>query len=229
MDYTNVTFESVKFVFIIIKSFCTHSYEQFGLLYHEALNSTVLGNDTYTLFYTFGSAALYSKWQQCCHEAIICCANYHKHYQGLVKAVPLGSNGFAEHEQQATGGEGQVGGSSTLPKWWMVANESAPVELCPPTWDGWLCWDEFARPNQVLEQSCPKHIYWHQLVPPCRGKHKQTKSVKEHINLHYYFRFINSLGYVTKLCNPSGQWFQNQEHKEWSNYTMCARDDVSAC
>ena len=30
------------------------------------------------------------------------------------------------------------------------------------------------------------------------------------------------------MCNASGQWYQNKDqNKEWSNYTMCARDDVS--
>ncbi|KAH9405502.1 hypothetical protein TYRP_001354 [Tyrophagus putrescentiae] len=180
-----------------------YSYVPYLYLYHEALNSTFLGNDTYNLLFTFGSVALFNKWRQCCNEAIICCANYHKQYPGLHKAVPLESMEFSAPVadiDSSSGGGGSGGGQL---KWWQVANESAPVDLCPPTWDGWLCWDEFARPSQVLEQSCPKHIYWHQLVPPCRG-------------------------YVTKKCNESGQWFQNKEHKEWSNYTMCARDDIYA-
>lgn len=215
------------------------SYVPYLYLYHEALNSTFLGNDTYNLLFTFGSVALFNKWRQCCNEAIICCANYHKQYPGLHKAVPLESMEFSAPVadiDSSSGGGGSGGGQL---KWWQVANESAPVDLCPPTWDGWLCWDEFARPSQVLEQSCPKHIYWHQLVPPCRGRCCRTVDAQrrmaqqtKHINLHYlmiplHFIFPSFLsGYVTKKCNESGQWFQNKEHKEWSNYTMCARDDV---
>lgn len=51
-----------------------------------------------------------------------------------------------------------------------ASTDSQYVGMCPPTWDGWLCWNEYAKPNQVLERPCPKHIYWHQIVPPCRGK-----------------------------------------------------------
>lgn len=43
-------------------------------------------------------------------------------------------------------------------------------QMCPRTWDGWSCWQNEAKPSTVQELSCPKHIYWHQSVPPCRGK-----------------------------------------------------------
>ena len=48
-------------------------------------------------------------------------------------------------------------------------NSSQRDKQCPPTWDGWICWDSYAEPETVQEKPCPKHIYWHQLVPPCRG------------------------------------------------------------
>lgn len=42
-----------------------------------------------------------------------------------------------------------------------------------------------------------------------------------------FFLWILFTGYATKLCDASGQWFVNSENREWTNYSMCARDDVS--
>ncbi|CAG2108811.1 unnamed protein product [Medioppia subpectinata] len=72
--------------------------------------------------------------------------------------------------------------------------------VCPRTWDGWSCWPDDVQPSHIMRQPCPKHIYWHQIVPPCRG-------------------------YTTKECTSDGLWF-NITDKEWSNYSMCARDDI---
>ena len=49
-------------------------------------------------------------------------------------------------------------------------NDVDQVNYCPRTWDGWSCWDKNAVPGSTQSQSCPKHIYWHSAVPPCRGK-----------------------------------------------------------
>lgn len=35
------------------------------------------------------------------------------------------------------------------------------------------------------------------------------------------------VGYVTKTCTSSGSWYSLDGTGEWSNYTNCARDDVS--
>src|SRR5699024_8094310 len=129
----------------------------FGWLRHDALNKTIYSNETVTLYYTFSSVTLFFKWQQCCTEAILCCANYHKKYHNLHRT-----------NQQLSNMDGTVSKKPFF-SWTVSDNHSEATQMCPPTWDGWLCWDEYARPNQVLEQSCPKHIYWHQLVPPCRG------------------------------------------------------------
>ncbi|CAG2168002.1 unnamed protein product, partial [Oppiella nova] len=40
--------------------------------------------------------------------------------------------------------------------------------MCPRTWDGWSCWANDGPPGTTMKQPCPKHIYWHQIVPPCR-------------------------------------------------------------
>ena len=31
---------------------------------------------------------------------------------------------------------------------------------CSPTWDGWQCWEEEARPGEVKERPCPTYIYF---------------------------------------------------------------------
>jgi hypothetical protein len=52
---------------------------------------------------------------------------------------------------------------------------------CPRTWDGWSCWNEDTKPQQVQRQPCPKHIYWHQIVPPCRGESINVNLVFLHL------------------------------------------------
>lgn len=80
-------------------------------------------------------------------------------------------------------------------------NKRAFSESCPRTWDGWTCWADNVPKGQTVGQQCPDHIYWKITAPPCRGS-------------------------VTKICNPDGRWF-SKNGREWSNYTNCARDDVS--
>ena len=72
---------------------------------------------------------------------------------------------------------------------------------CPRTWDGWTCWADDVPSGETVHQMCPDHIYWKITAPPCRG-------------------------YVTKTCTSGGLWFKKDD-REWSNYTNCARADVS--
>ena len=129
------------------------------------------------------------KWQQCCHDAILCCIDYYHKYHHEFNIKNL--TNIINDDQSTKSSSSDTSDHNSLHK-----NE------CPPTWDGWLCWNEYAQPSQQLERPCPKHIYWDQHSPPCRG-------------------------YVTKFCDKNGHWYVNDDHHEWSNYTMCARDDVS--
>ncbi|KAJ6223587.1 hypothetical protein RDWZM_002132 [Blomia tropicalis] len=177
------------------------SYQALGMLTHKSLNITLFSNDTLKLSYTFGSTGLILKWQQCCTDAIYCCANYHKKYYRLHRTLVTNE----EPSTNLTNGGNELNSTftknSTLIESWIYRTDGSNDGMCPPTWDGWLCWDQYAKPGQVLERACPKHIYLDQMVPPC-------------------------LGYVTKQCNATGHWYVNEENKEWSNYTMCARDDI---
>ena len=31
---------------------------------------------------------------------------------------------------------------------------------CPPTWDGWQCWEDGGRPGVVERMECPDYIYF---------------------------------------------------------------------
>ena len=35
----------------------------------------------------------------------------------------------------------------------------APVR-CPPTWDGWQCWEEGGSPGRIEYRACPSYIYF---------------------------------------------------------------------
>ncbi|RWS25853.1 Calcitonin-related peptide type 1 receptor-like protein, partial [Leptotrombidium deliense] len=76
---------------------------------------------------------------------------------------------------------------------------TSKTQKCSRTWDGWTCWSSDVSKGTEVRQLCPDHIYWHQVIPSCRG-------------------------YVTKKCDENGEWFQ-VDSKEWSNYSSCARDD----
>ena len=32
---------------------------------------------------------------------------------------------------------------------------------CPPTWDGWQCWEDGGSPDSVEYRACPSYIYFH--------------------------------------------------------------------
>ena len=36
-----------------------------------------------------------------------------------------------------------------------------PVTRCPPTWDGWQCWEDGGSPESVEYRACPSYIYFH--------------------------------------------------------------------
>nr|XP_027195574.1 uncharacterized protein LOC113790147 [Dermatophagoides pteronyssinus] len=174
----------------VFKTGAKFSYKYFGQLVHPYYNITLASNETKKLAETFRSISMILKWQQCCHDAILCCIDYyHKyHHEFNIKNLTNIIN-----DDQST----KSSSSDTIDHNSLHKNE------CPPTWDGWLCWNEYAQPSQQLERPCPKHIYWDQHSPPCRG-------------------------YVTKFCDKNGHWYVNDDHHEWSNYTMCARDDIYA-
>ncbi|KAH7640529.1 calcitonin related peptide type 1 receptor [Dermatophagoides farinae] len=183
----------------VFKAGAKFSYMQFGHLIHPHHNITLASNETKKLSHTFQSISMILKWQQCCYDAILCCINYyHKyHHEFNMKTTTI------TNQNQTIVNIDDDGDQSSSMDSTKQNNNNLHINECPPTWDGWLCWDEYAKPSQQLERPCPKHIYWDQHTPPCRG-------------------------YVTKLCDKNGHWFMNDDHREWSNYTMCARDDIYA-
>ncbi|RWS09557.1 Calcitonin receptor-like protein [Dinothrombium tinctorium] len=71
---------------------------------------------------------------------------------------------------------------------------------CPGTWDGWTCWKNAVPKSATVEQICPDHIYWHQVIPSCRG-------------------------YVTKTCSKQAEWFKIRG-KEWKELTSVENDNL---
>lgn len=167
------------------------SYVDHGRLHDPHRNLTIYPNDTERLLETFASPIFAQNWQECCVDAIGCCLRLnHKYYQ---------ADGFVELPE----------GGREMPDYEVRHRQSHRVLTmiedryqCPPTWDGWLCWDEPGRPGEWLERSCPGHIYHHHRAPSCGS-------------------------YVRKLCNLTGGWFVNKEGKEWTDFTACAGNDVS--
>lgn len=176
------------------------SYVKFGLLTHDLWNITVSSDETIKLSQTFNSMTMVFKWQQCCTDAILCCLNYYQKYHRIDGKI--WSSKIVSNEEPTMANHVELDWNNNRNDNYNNQNDNVNSNQCPPTWDGWLCWDQFGRMNELMERPCPKHIYWDQMVPPCRG-------------------------YVTKLCDNNGRWFVNNDNREWSNYTMCARDDVS--
>lgn len=76
-------------------------------------------------------------------------------------------------------------------------------QRCPPTWDGWQCWDDGGQPGQVEYRACPSYIYFH-----------SSSAVGSD----------NTCGkYAEKTCMSDGRWFYRNNVGEWTNYTTCSR------
>ena len=43
--------------------------------------------------------------------------------------------------------------------------------MCPPTWDGWQCWEEEGEEGRAEERQCPTYIYFYKKDGDL--KHKQ--------------------------------------------------------
>ena len=54
--------------------------------------------------------------------------------------------------------------------------------VCPPTWDGWQCWEGGAEAGEVEERNCPAYIYFF-----THGAHNgvgcQSKSIMDTITI----------------------------------------------
>ena len=52
--------------------------------------------------------------------------------------------------------------------------------MCPPTWDGWQCWEEEGEEGRAEERQCPTYIYFftHRAAS---GVGCQSKSVSQSV------------------------------------------------
>ena len=42
----------------------------------------------------------------------------------------------------------------------ILVTELAAQVACPPTWDGWQCWERGGQPGTTPTQPCPHYIYF---------------------------------------------------------------------
>uniref|UniRef100_A0A3B3VK03 Parathyroid hormone 2 receptor a n=1 Tax=Poecilia latipinna TaxID=48699 RepID=A0A3B3VK03_9TELE len=67
-------------------------------------------------------------------------------------------------------------------------------EVCPPDWDGLICWPH-GSPGQIMKVPCPAYIY-----------------------------DFNHKGHAYRRCDVNGSWvFVEQWNKTWTNYSECLR------
>lgn len=153
-----------------------YSYIDHGLLHHQATNQTIFANETEILAETFASFTFLYNWQQCCRDALLCCLQIHQKYSEPIVNNTNDNTNLIYHRVE--------------------------TNQCPPTWDGWHCWLEFAQPGQMLKRSCPGHIYLFHRQPPCPS-------------------------YASKQCYSNGSWWNEHKGREWTDFSKCAGDDVS--
>ncbi|KAF0305523.1 Calcitonin receptor [Amphibalanus amphitrite] len=80
----------------------------------------------------------------------------------------------------------------------IAAAGNTETDWCPPTWDGWQCW-QAAAPGSTATAVCPDYVYFDN-TPHC-----------DH--------------YATKECEHTGRWFtilnSRNQTREWSDYGPC--------
>eukprot|EP00095_Tigriopus_kingsejongensis_P004606 snap_masked-scaffold2114_size20529-processed-gene-0.1 protein:Tk04606 transcript:snap_masked-scaffold2114_size20529-processed-gene-0.1-mRNA-1 annotation:"calcitonin gene-related peptide type 1 receptor" len=142
----------------------------------EMVLADIHANETTPILKSFANEKAIELWKSCCRAAEECC---HKI-----------ETSFAE---------------------WESSNLSPPPEQgaqdisCSPTWDGWQCWPDGGRPDQVMTEPCPKHIFFH----------TNGAGIMD-----------NTCGrYAEKYCNSTGEWLQ-REDGEWTDFTTCSRVNV---
>ncbi|ODM98118.1 Calcitonin-like peptide type 1 receptor [Orchesella cincta] len=71
---------------------------------------------------------------------------------------------------------------------------------CPPTWDGWQCWDS-TKAGITAMSYCPRYVYFITEPPTC-----SIPLVKE--------------------CSSNGTW-AHRNGREWTNYAVCVKSTVT--
>ncbi|XP_023677355.1 parathyroid hormone 2 receptor-like [Paramormyrops kingsleyae] len=75
-----------------------------------------------------------------------------------------------------------------------VSSHDPTDELCPPGWDGLICWPQ-GSPGAVTQVPCPKYVY-----------------------------DFNHKGHAYRKCDANGSWiFLESLNRTWANYSECLR------
>ena len=91
--------------------------------------------------------------------------------------------------------------------------------MCPPTWDGWQCWEGGAKAGEVEERHCPAYIYFF-----THGAHNgvgcQSKSA-----LNSPVMYPLSSDTARKTCREDGWFTHNGTLEEWTDFSGCDKTD----
>ena len=106
-------------------------------------------------------------------------------------------------------------------------NSYFPIIRCPPTWDGWQCWENGGHPGHIEYMECPDYIYFEsanleaiqneesiETTGSCRGKNifaQRCIELNYHlINSSYCIIFLAIVHteYAEKECTCDGTWYQ---------------------
>ncbi|XP_045024611.1 calcitonin gene-related peptide type 1 receptor-like [Daphnia magna] len=158
-------------------------------LTHDVLNETMAANETDTgskLLLTFVDFKSQEKWRSCCRAAVDCCQHMLESMQPNDDEYKSNISDYGNEEEKAFHSQPII--------------KSTPVsKFCPPTWDGWTCWER-TIPNRIALSVCPSYIYFETEPPACSR-------------------------YAEKVCTSDGTWYRRGDvgsATEKTNYSPCS-------
>ncbi|XP_021950397.2 calcitonin gene-related peptide type 1 receptor isoform X2 [Folsomia candida] len=182
MHNVSITFGSPSKKFHTQLVFWTKGEYTFRILVMVGNNSLILANASDVespVWDTFDTAGAKKDWADCCNAARDCC------HRQLDQARDVGDAPVLRQEESS---------------WELVIPERS---TCPPTWDGWQCWDS-TQAGVTASSFCPPYIYFLTEPPTCTIP-------------------------VEKECTSSAHWLRknNGTGDEWTDYQICGSATVS--
>ena len=103
---------------------------------------------------SFSGLKAEEKWISCCKAAVDCCVEMleSSDLNDAWNSIP----NLAEQQEFTTAPHDNFSTSATY---------------CPPSWDGWTCWQK-TIPKRVALAQCPHYIYFETEPPACARKKK---------------------------------------------------------
>lgn len=115
------------------------------------------------LLLTFVDLKSQGKWKSCCRAAVDCC----QQMLGSVQPKDDEYKSILDNEDE----EKYIYPSQS------TVRPSSNAKCCPPTWDGWTCWQRTIS-NRVALAQCPSYIYFETEPPACSRKSSKMIRLK---------------------------------------------------